>query len=79
MQQRRNYEYLPQMVERVKPPIGTYLIFHKTEASTSAQWVDLARRYLSDATIGAGSNAYFTDLNRGRPLGGGARPRLLFD
>ena len=55
------------VVERVKPPIGRYLIFHKTEASTSAQWVDLARRYLSNAKIGAGSNAYFTDLNRGRP------------
>ena len=56
-----------EVVERVKPPIGTYLIFHKTEASTSAQWVDLARRHLSDAKIGAGTNAYFTDLNRGRP------------
>ena len=56
-----------EVIERVKPPIGAYLIFHKTEASTSAQWVDLARRYLSDAKIGAGSNAYFTDLNRGRP------------
>ncbi len=55
------------VVEQVKPPIGAYLIFHKTEASTSAQWVDLARRYLSDAKIGAGTNAYFTDLNRGRP------------
>ena len=55
------------VVERVKPPIWTYLIFHKTEASTSAQWVDLARRYLTGAKIGAGSNAYFTDLNRGRP------------
>ena len=56
-----------EVIERVKPPIGTYLIFHKTEASTSAQWVDLARRHLSDAKIGAGTNAYFTDLNRGRP------------
>ena len=56
-----------EVVERVKPLIGAYLIFHKTEASTSARWVDLARRYLSDAKIGAGSNAYFTDLNRGRP------------
>ncbi len=55
------------VVEQVKPPIGAYLIFHKTEASTSAQWVDLALRYLSDARIGAGTNAYFTDLNRGRP------------
>ncbi len=56
-----------EVVERVKPPIGTYLIFHKTEASTSAQWVALARSYLTDAKIGAGTNAYFTDLNRGHP------------
>ena len=56
-----------EVVGRVQPPIGRYLIFHKTEASTSAQWVDLARRYLTGAQIGAGSNAYFTDLNRGRP------------
>ena len=63
-------EQLPEFaeaVERVKPPVESYLIFHKTEASTSAQWVDLARHYLSDAKIGAGTNAYFTDLNRGRP------------
>ena len=56
-----------EVVNRVKPPVGSYLIFHKTEASTSAQWVDLARRDLSSAKIGAGTNAYFTDLNRGRP------------
>ena len=56
-----------EVVERVKPPIGTYLIFHKTEASTSAQWVNFARSHLSDAQIGAGTNAYFTDLNRGHP------------
>ena len=54
-------------VQRIKPPVEAYLIFHKSEASTSAQWVDLARRYLSNAKIGAGTNAYFTDLNRGRP------------
>ena len=56
-----------EVVGRVKPPVGAYLIFHKTEASTSAQWVAQARRCLSDAKIGAGTNAYFTDLNRGRP------------
>ena len=54
-------------VNRVKPPIESYLIFHKAEASTSARWVAHARRYLSGAKIGAGTNAYFTDLNRGRP------------
>ena len=56
-----------EVVDRLKPPVGAYLIFHKTEASTSAQWVTQARSYLSDAKIGAGTNAYFTDLNRGRP------------
>ena len=56
-----------EVIDRVMPPAGTYLIFHKTEASTSAQWVAHAQRYLSDAKIGAGTNAYFTDLNRGRP------------
>ena len=56
-----------EVVDRMKPPIGVYLIFHKTEASTSSQWVDLARRYLTGAKIGAGTNAYFTDLNRSRP------------
>ena len=56
-----------EVVEQVKPPVGAYLIFHKSEASTSAQWVAQARRYLSDAKVGAGTNAYFTDLNRGRP------------
>ena len=56
-----------EVVDRVKPPVGAYLIFHKTEASTSAQWVAQARSYLSDAKVGAGTNAYFTDLNRGRP------------
>ena len=55
------------VIDRVKPPIGVYLVFHKTEASTSAQWVDLVRHYLSNAKIGAGTNAYFTDLNRGHP------------
>jgi hypothetical protein len=39
--------------------------------STSEKWVELARERLQvyDATvpIGAGTNAYFTELNRGRP------------
>ena len=55
------------IVEGVNPPIGTYLIFHTAEPSTSARWIELARRYLPNAKIGAGTNAYFTDLNRGRP------------
>ncbi len=55
------------VVEQVKPPIGTYLIFHTAEPSTSAQWIELAQHHLSDAKIGSGTNAYFTELNRGQP------------
>ena len=44
------------------------------EASTGERWVQLARRYLSrydaEAKIGAGANAYFAELNRGRPPAG---------
>ncbi|MCZ6681403.1 MAG: hypothetical protein O7E52_29665 [Candidatus Poribacteria bacterium] len=58
-------------LERIKPAVCAWLIFHTAEMSTSAQWIELARRYLSDATpdakIGAGTNAYFTELNRERP------------
>ena len=55
------------MVAEIKPPIGTILIFHKAEMSTSSQWIELARRYLPEAKVGAGTNAYFTELNRERP------------
>ncbi|MBV9468345.1 MAG: hypothetical protein JO316_16640 [Abitibacteriaceae bacterium] len=58
-------------LEEVKPNVQRWLIFHVAEKSTSAQWVELAREQLSSydpsAQIGAGTNAYFTELNRGRP------------
>ena len=56
-----------EIVKQVHPPIARYLIFHTSEMSTSARWVELARRYIPDAKIGAGTNAYFTELNRERP------------
>jgi hypothetical protein len=45
------------------------LVFHEDEKSTTAGWVNLAREYLSglQVPIGAGSNDYFTELNRERP------------
>jgi hypothetical protein len=49
----------------------TWLIFHPAEATTSEAWVKLARKHLAGyhpaAKIGAGTNVYFTDLNRGHP------------
>ena len=56
-----------ELVKQLQPPIARYLVFHTSEKSTSAQWIELARRYLSDAKLGAGTNAYFTELNRERP------------
>lgn len=56
---------------QIKPSVRAYLVFHIAEGSTSEKWVRLARAHLSGhdagAKIGAGSNAFFTHLNRGRP------------
>ncbi|MDQ3812739.1 MAG: hypothetical protein M3347_02165 [Armatimonadota bacterium] len=51
-------------------PVTRWLIFHENEKSTARRWVELAREHLrpvSDAPIGAGTNAYFAELNRERP------------
>lgn len=59
------------LLARVRPPVGRWLIFHHREKSTSERWVTLARkllpRYDAAVPIGAGTNAYFAELNRGRP------------
>jgi hypothetical protein len=47
--------------------VARYVIFHEKEKSTSAKWVQLARQYLKNAPVGAGTNAYFAELNRERP------------
>jgi hypothetical protein len=55
----------------VKPPVTTWLVFHVKEKATAAKWVTFARSALTNynpqAKIGAGTNVYFTELNRGRP------------
>jgi len=60
-----------QVLERVKPAVCAWLILHKREKSTTAKWIRLARTYLAGyspaAKVGAGTNVYFTELNRGRP------------
>jgi hypothetical protein len=44
-------------------------IFHQAEKSTSRDWVEVAREKLSHFNIplGAGTSAFFTELNRERP------------
>ena len=55
----------------IQPLVSTWLIFHEREKTTTAPWVDLARTVLADydpaAQFGAGTNVYFTELNRSRP------------
>jgi hypothetical protein len=67
----RELSLLGAVLEEVKPAICTWLIFHIAEESTSEKWVKLARkslkRYAPDAKIGAGTDAFFTELNRNRP------------
>jgi hypothetical protein len=62
---------LRSLLAALRPPILRWLIFHEGEKSTREPWLHLARQYLLDydpqAAFGAGSNAYFTELNRGHP------------
>jgi D-apionolactonase len=54
--------------ELTKVPVSRVLMFHSKELSTQSKWIDLARRQLpSGLSIGAGTNIYFTELNRQRP------------
>ncbi len=59
------------LLEELRPPVCTWLIFHAAEKSTTARWVQLAREhlgaYVPTAKLGAGTDAYFAELNRGRP------------
>jgi hypothetical protein len=55
---------------RVKPRIARWLVFHKDEITTGPERVRLARKTLgalSHTPFGAGTNQYFTELNRNRP------------
>jgi hypothetical protein len=62
---------LRQAVDELHPPVVRWLIFHQGEKSTGADRLRMARIHLEDAvpgaTFGAGTNAYFTEINRERP------------
>lgn len=64
-------EALAQVVDVLRPPVCAWLVFHEAEPSTTRRWVRLARQHLGQYTLtarfGAGTNAYFTQLNRERP------------
>lgn len=59
------------LVHETDAPVSAWLIFRVGEPSTGAQWVRLARERLADtrphARFIGGTDAFFTQLNRGRP------------
>ncbi len=60
------------ILAEVKPPIAAWLVFHTAEKTASAQWANLVRQSLASAYPHAkligGTDAYFAELNRERPL-----------
>jgi hypothetical protein len=62
---------LGEALERIEPNIRAWLVFHVGEKSTTERWVELARKHLAGYTpaakIGAGTNTFFAEINRGRP------------
>jgi len=63
---------LKKVLAQIKPPVGTWLIFSTAEKSTTPErLVQCVRPVLTEyapaAKIGAGTNAYFTEVNREHP------------
>jgi hypothetical protein len=50
-----------------KARVVRWLIYHKEEKSTSAKWLRFVKTGVKGAPVGGGTNAYFAELNRGRP------------
>lgn len=59
------------VLDRLKPPVWAWLIFHESEKSTGERWIRLARERLAgydpQVKLGSGTNVFFTELNRDRP------------
>jgi hypothetical protein len=62
---------LAKLLGEVRPPVTRWLVFHVSEQSTTEPWIKMARQFLGNydpmAALVSGTNAYFTQLNRGRP------------
>jgi len=58
------------IIDRYKPKVCAWIIFHASERETGEKWIRLARQHLSSyspqARIGSGTNSYFAELNRNR-------------
>lgn len=62
---------LVETIEKVGPRVARWLVFEATGRTTTERLLRLAKEYLSSyapgAEFGAGTNAFFTELNRDRP------------
>lgn len=47
--------------------LARVLVYHQQEKSANAKWAALAKTVFTNVPVGAGTNAYFTELNRERP------------
>lgn len=63
----KQLKVLSQFADKRRLAVARWIIFHVNEKSTTAKWVELAQQYLDSANIGAGTNHFFTELNRERP------------
>lgn len=63
---------LGEALSEISPNVVRWFVFHEGEKTTSAGWVKVARevikKYDTNPPLGGGANAYFTELNRERPL-----------
>ena len=64
----RELERLRSTVDRVRPSVCHWLIFHQSEKFTNSKWLRVARTklmsYQPTAKFGGGTNAYFAELGR---------------
>lgn len=58
-------------LDRLRPPVATWLVFHPSGRPVPEEWVKVARACLADynpaAKVGSGANSCFAELNRCRP------------
>jgi hypothetical protein len=70
----RELDDLAATAGRLRPPIDLWMVFRSGEKATGERTVALARERLGplgpDVPIAAGADAYFAELNRGRPSAG---------
>ena len=58
-------------VDRLKPTVGLWLVFHEREEATNERWLTMAREtlqsYAPNVLFAGGTLDWFTEINRNRP------------